>query len=141
MLAVERERVAREATEHHSNATAETKRLVEEAEQRAAAAEQRAREAHTQADEHRGQAQTEAKALLDRARREAEVLMGTRLGDPSLQAACEAEIVPTLAPIGRERHRSLHQGGGVVGTTLVEQDGAQRPIALGRFRIERQCPA
>ena len=36
-LAVEKERLAKEATDHHSNATAETKRLVDEAEERAAA--------------------------------------------------------------------------------------------------------
>ena len=35
MLAVEKERLAREATDHHTSALAETKRLVEEAEERA----------------------------------------------------------------------------------------------------------
>ena len=35
MLAVEKERLAREATDHHDSAMAETQRLVEEAEQRA----------------------------------------------------------------------------------------------------------
>ena len=48
-LAVEKERLAKEATDHHSSATAETKRLVEEAEERATAAEERAREAIAQA--------------------------------------------------------------------------------------------
>ena len=40
-LAVEKERLTREAAEHHSSATAETQKLVEEAEQRANAAEAR----------------------------------------------------------------------------------------------------
>ena len=52
MLAVDRERLAREASEHHTSSLAETKRLVEEAEQRATAAEERAREAD--AAGHRG---------------------------------------------------------------------------------------
>ena len=42
---MEKERLAKEAADHHSSATAETKRLVEEAEERATAAEQRARDA------------------------------------------------------------------------------------------------
>ena len=54
MLAVEKERLAREATEHHNSAIAETQRLVEEAEERATAAEERAREAI--AAGHRGTA-------------------------------------------------------------------------------------
>src|SRR3954464_6388901 len=38
-LALERERLAKEANDHHTSATAETTRLVEESEQRATAAE------------------------------------------------------------------------------------------------------
>jgi hypothetical protein len=45
MLAVEKERLAREATDHHNTAVAETTRLVQEAEERAQAAELRAAEA------------------------------------------------------------------------------------------------
>ena len=52
MLAVDRERLAREASEHHRPPLSETKRLVEEAEERATAAEERAREAT--APGHRG---------------------------------------------------------------------------------------
>ena len=52
-LAVEKERLAREATDHHNTAVAETKRLVEEAEQRAAAAEDRATAATQQANANR----------------------------------------------------------------------------------------
>ena len=74
-LAVEKERLAREATDHHTSAMTETQRLVEEAEQRASAAEERAREATKQATEHRAAAQSEAEALLLRARREAEQIV------------------------------------------------------------------
>ena len=70
LLAVERERLAREATEHHTSAIAETKKLVEDAEARATAAEQRARDALTQAKEAQDQAAKESEASLSRARRE-----------------------------------------------------------------------
>ena len=61
-LAVEKERLAREATDHHNTAMAETQRLVAEAEQRASAAEERAAQATAQATQHREQAQKEAEA-------------------------------------------------------------------------------
>ena len=44
-LAVEKERLTREAVEHHNMATGETTRLVREAEERANAAESRTKEA------------------------------------------------------------------------------------------------
>ena len=50
-LAVEKERLAREAAEHHATATAETKRLVEEAEQRANAAEAAGPRGHRAGDQ------------------------------------------------------------------------------------------
>ena len=65
MLAVEKERLAREATDHHTTAIAETKRLVEEAEERAAAAEQRASEAIAQATEHRAAGQQRVRGAAD----------------------------------------------------------------------------
>src|SRR3546814_16930694 len=91
-LAVEKERLAKEAADYHSSATAETRRLVEEAEQRAAAAEQRASEATNQASAHRQQAQTESEALLTRARREAEqIVASARRQSDSLTATRQAD--------------------------------------------------
>ena len=91
-LAVEKERLAREATEHHASATAETTRLVQEAEQRATAAEQRAREAMAQATSHREQAHTESEATLARARREAEqIVTSARTQADSVGASAQAE--------------------------------------------------
>ena len=74
-LAMEKERLAKEATEHHQSALAETQRLVEEAEERARSAEERASEASKQAAETRSSAQLEADATINRARREAEQIV------------------------------------------------------------------
>ena len=74
-LAVEKERLTREAAENHDAATAETQRLVTEAEERANAAETRAREATEAAHAHRQQAEDEAEQLVSRARREAEQIV------------------------------------------------------------------
>src|SRR3954454_5252591 len=70
-LAVEKERLPREAAEHHSNAVAETAALLQESEERADIAEQRAREAINLSTSHRQQAAEEAERELSRARREA----------------------------------------------------------------------
>lgn len=74
-LAVDRERLAREATDRHGAATAETDRLVAEAESRAQAAEERAREAMATATKHRQQATAEADRSLSRSRQEAEQIV------------------------------------------------------------------
>ncbi len=105
-LAVEKERLAREATDHHNTATAETKRLVEEAEQRATAAEQRAAEAAKQAGEHRTSAQSESESVLSRARGEAEqIVSAARHQAESISAssddAAQREIAATRAELAR----------------------------------------
>ena len=105
-LAVEKERLAREATDHHSSATAETKRLVQEAEERAVAAETRSREAAAQAAAHRQQSQTEAEALLTRARREAEqIVASARTQAESITSSGDAEKERQLAAIRSEVDR------------------------------------
>jgi cell division septum initiation protein DivIVA len=105
-LAVERERLAKEATDHHASATAETKRLVEEAEHRAEAAEVRAREATAQATTHRQQAQREAEALLARARREAEqIVASARTQADAITSAGNAEAERNLAALTAEVDR------------------------------------
>lgn len=92
-LAVEKERLAREATDHHDSATAETRRLVEEAEQRANAAEERAAQITRQATDHRASSQQEAEALLNRARREAEqVVAAARSQADTVRAAGDADL-------------------------------------------------
>ena len=62
---MEKERLTREAAEHHTNATAETQKLVEEAEQRANAAEARGREAIAAATSDRKQAQEEVRPVAE----------------------------------------------------------------------------
>ncbi len=106
MLAVEKERLAREATDHHNTAVAETRKLVDEAEQRAAAAEQRAAEASRQAAENRAAAQTESEALLSRARREAEqIVASARTQADSITASGEADAQRQLAATRAELER------------------------------------
>ncbi len=74
-LAVEKERLAREASDHHNNSMAETNRLVQDAADRAEASELRAQEAMALATQTRQTAQHEAENLLGRARREAEQIV------------------------------------------------------------------
>ena len=106
MLAVDRERLAREASEHHTTALAETKRLVEEAEQRATSAEERAREAVAQATEARAQAQTEAESILTRARREAEqIIAAANTQAESITASGDSEKQRQLAALKAEVDR------------------------------------
>ena len=99
LLAVERERLAREATEHHNSAMAETKKLVEEAEARATAAEQRARDAIAQANEARDAAGKESEGILSRARREAEQIVAA--------ATTQAEAVKASGDAERQREVDL----------------------------------
>ncbi len=75
VLAVERERMAKEATDRHSTAGAETARLVEEAEARASAADSRTQEAIATASRHREETLSAADESLGRARREADQIV------------------------------------------------------------------
>ena len=74
-LAVDKERLSKEAADSHSNAVAETSRLVQEAESRANGAESRAREAIATATKHREQASAESEKTLLRSRLEAEQIV------------------------------------------------------------------
>ena len=106
LLAVERERLAREATEHHSSATAETRKLVEDAEARATAAEGRARDALTQAKEARDQSAKESEAILSRARREAEqVLAAANTQAEAVRSSGDAERAREVALLKAEVDR------------------------------------
>lgn len=75
VLAVEKERLAREASENHASATEQTGKLVKDAETRAKAADERARDIMAQATKARGAAATEATRLLDNAKLEAQQLL------------------------------------------------------------------
>ncbi|MBA2457255.1 MAG: hypothetical protein H0V48_12085 [Nocardioidaceae bacterium] len=93
-LAVEKERLAKEAADYHAAATGETKRLVVEAEQRANAAEERAATAMTQANKHREESRVESERLLSHSRREAEQIVAgakKQAGQVAAQARADAE--------------------------------------------------
>jgi cell division septum initiation protein DivIVA len=76
-LALERERLAKEAAAYHSSATDRTQRLVADSEARAKAAERRAAEALELSTTHREQATIEVDKILAAARRDAEQLIAT----------------------------------------------------------------
>ena len=75
VLAVEKERLAREAFDNHTSATEQTSKLVADAESRAAAADERARSIMTQATKAREVAAAEAARLLEGAKAEASTLV------------------------------------------------------------------
>ncbi len=126
-LAVEKERLAREASDHHSVATAETSRLVKDAEERAEAAELRAQEAMAQSASSRQAAQSEAEAMLSRARREAEQLVITaksQVEDISSNSILEAQA--QLAQIKDEVARMTKRR-----DSITAQLGALRDVMTG----------
>ena len=113
-LAVEKERLAREAAEHHESAMAETQRLVAEAEQRATSAEERGRQATQQATQYREQSQTEADALLQRARREAEqIVSSAQKQAESISSTGTAEAERELAAVRAEVERLQKRRDGI----------------------------
>ena len=71
VLAVEKERLAREASENHASAMEQTGKLVKDAETRASAADDRARDIMAQAAKARDAASAEASRLLDNAKNDA----------------------------------------------------------------------
>jgi hypothetical protein len=77
VLAVEKERLAREASENHASATEQTGKLVKDAETRAKAADDRARDIMAQAAKARDAASVDAARLLDNARTEAAQLVSS----------------------------------------------------------------
>ncbi|AXT85551.1 hypothetical protein C6I20_10345 [Aeromicrobium sp. A1-2] len=75
VLAVEKERLAREASENHASATEQTGKMVKDSEARAKSADDRARDIMAQAAKARDAASAEAARLLDNAKGEASQLV------------------------------------------------------------------
>jgi cell division septum initiation protein DivIVA len=100
VLAVEKERLAREANDAHAAAAQQTGQLVADAEARAAAADDRAREAIAQATAARESASTDAARMIEEAEAHAKSILA--------QVKAEAELHRTTAAKDLERHtRSL----------------------------------
>jgi cell division septum initiation protein DivIVA len=95
ILAVEKERLAREASENHASATEQTGKLVKDAETRAKAADERARDIMAQAAKARDAASAEAARLLDNAKAEASQLVSG--------ASAEAQHIRVSATTDAER--------------------------------------
>ncbi|MBC7596121.1 MAG: hypothetical protein H7288_19720 [Kineosporiaceae bacterium] len=81
VLAVEKERLAREAAESHAAATQQTAKLVADSETRASAAEDRARQILSQANKNRESAGAESAGLLDKAKKEVTTLIASAKAD------------------------------------------------------------
>ncbi|MGH3459209.1 DivIVA domain-containing protein [Aeromicrobium sp.] len=75
VLAVEKERLAREASDNHVAASEQTAKLVGDAETRAAAADERARDLMSQATKSRDSASAEAARIVDSAKTEASAIV------------------------------------------------------------------
>ncbi len=100
VLAVEKERLAREASENHVSAMEQTSKLVKDAETRAAAADDRARDIMAQAAKARDAASAEASRLLDNAKTDASQQVSS--------ANAEAQKIRATATTDAERQtRSL----------------------------------
>lgn len=95
VLAVEKERLAREASENHASATDQTAKLVKDAEARAKAADDRAHDIMAQAAKARDAASAEAARLLDNAKAEATQLVSS--------ASAEAQHIRVSATTDAER--------------------------------------
>ncbi|MCX6397493.1 MAG: hypothetical protein NTV23_13490 [Propionibacteriales bacterium] len=140
IMAVERERLVREAAEHHATATTETQRLVAEAEARANAAEDRSREAINAANSHRDQTATDADALLSKARREAEQLVRSakkeaeslRINGHAASEQALAEIKAEVVRVSKRRDAIVAQLGAlkdVVSGFGKDDDADDAPLA------------
>jgi hypothetical protein len=90
VLAVEKERLAREAADHHEAATQQTAKLVADAEARASAADDRAREAMNQATAARESAGDEAARIIEGSRAEAASIVAAARADADNVAAAAA---------------------------------------------------
>ncbi|MFE6508940.1 hypothetical protein ACFVDI_15420 [Nocardioides sp. NPDC057767] len=95
MLSVERERLAREAADHHDQAMAETARIVAEGETRAADAEERARIAAQHVADQRAELAKESEGIISRARRDAEAVLS--------KARAEADHLASTATVEAEK--------------------------------------
>lgn len=99
MLAVERERLAREAADHHDQAMAETTRIVTEGETRAADAEERARIAAQHVADQRAELAKESEGIIARARRDAEAILS--------KARAEADHLASTATVEAEKGHAI----------------------------------
>ncbi|MFD4327396.1 hypothetical protein ACFWQC_22350 [Nocardioides sp. NPDC058538] len=99
MLAVERERLAREAADHHDQAMAETSRIVTEGETRAADAEERARIAAQHVADQRAELAKESEGIIARARRDAEAILS--------KARAEADHLASTATVEAEKGHAI----------------------------------
>jgi cell division septum initiation protein DivIVA len=99
MLAVERERLAREAADHHDQAMAETTRIVTEGETRAADAEERARIAAQHVADQRAELAKESEGIVARARRDAEAILS--------KARAEADHLASTATVEAEKGHAI----------------------------------
>ncbi|MET0766968.1 MAG: hypothetical protein ABWY50_04930, partial [Aeromicrobium sp.] len=95
VLAVEKERLAREASENHTSAMEQTGKLVQDAETRAKAAEERARDIMAQAAKARDAASADTTRLLENAKTEAAQLISS--------AGAEAQKIRTTATTDSDR--------------------------------------
>ena len=127
-LAVDKERLTREAAEHHSNATGETQRLVEEAE----AAGERRRGPRPRGDRHReraasGRPPRRPSGSLQHARREAEqIVSSAQTQGANFTAAGQAEAERQLAALKAEVDRYQKRR-----DSIVAQLGALRDVVSG----------
>jgi cell division septum initiation protein DivIVA len=99
VLAVEKERLAREASENHASAMEQTSKLVRDAETRAKAADDRARDVMAQAAKARDAASAEAARLLENAKGQAAQLVSG--------AGAEAQHIKVSATTDAERQTRL----------------------------------
>lgn len=102
VLAVEKERLAREATDAHEAAASETAKLISDADARAAAADDRARETQTQAAAAREAAAVDVAKALEDAKSQAEAIVA--------QAKSEADHVRATASSDLERQTRTLRG-------------------------------
>lgn len=108
-LAAEKDRMAREATEHHNALTEQSAKMVSDAEARAAAAEVRAQEMLDQANEQRASARQYADDTLNKAGTEADrVKRAARDQATAMTAGAQAEADRRLATVRSEVER-LHK--------------------------------
>jgi len=91
VLAVEKERLAREANDAHGAAVAQTGQLVADAEARAAAADDRAREAIAQATSARESASADAARMLEDAETHAKSILAQVKAEADLHRATAAK--------------------------------------------------
>ena len=139
MLAVETERLAREATEHHTTATGRDQAAGRGGRGSGPRPPRSGPARPTQqATEARGAAQSEAEALLTRARREAEqIVAAANTQAESIIASGDSEAA---APAGRAQGRGGPAGQAPRRDHRPARLAARRRRRLRRRRVERGTP-